>query len=108
MLNFGKKIEHKHALYMQVLFSALAFFLMVIIFYVFMSNNARGNLVRNTKSLMDYMQYEIQAILLESQMVLDSNSQTIRKMILRGVIGDLPEFIRSISGYLSHENKFHR
>jgi PAS domain S-box-containing protein len=98
MFNLVRKIKQRRTLYTQALFTVLAFLMMVLIFYIFMRENTRQNILRNTKSLLDYEQYQIQAKLLESQITLTGYSQTVRSMILLGNnSSDLQEYISDLT-----------
>jgi PAS domain S-box-containing protein len=115
MLGLIDKIKQRRVLYIQVLFAVLAFLLMVLIFYIFMSENTRQNILRNTESLLDYEEYQIHSKLLESQITLTGYSRTIRSMILHGdtavelqkYIGDLASYIARSQVYNSSINKLY-
>jgi PAS domain S-box-containing protein len=97
-----KRIKEKAAKYAQVMFVGFTFIILVAIFYIFMNNNARHNLLRNTKNLFDYEQFQIESMLLESEITLEGASRTARHIILRGdSAGDLEDYLIEISGYLS-------
>jgi signal transduction histidine kinase/DNA-binding response OmpR family regulator len=74
----------KRLLYIQILFTASAFFLMVILSYFFTATIVRDNLVRNIDSILDTVEAQIYSDLLESRTILDDYAETIRSLIMRG------------------------
>ena len=102
MVGIIDKIKQRRTLYIQAIFSGFAFFIMVVICYAFMSNNTRRNLLRNTQNLLDYEQFQIESVLLQSEITLDGVSRTLRSMIIRGSsTDDLENYINDISKYIS-------
>ncbi|MCL2277164.1 MAG: response regulator [Treponema sp.] len=101
------KIFLKRPLYIQVLFTFLAFTAMVILSYFFMRDIIHANLVRNTESVFSFAQYQLEADLIEPKMMLSGYSQTIRSMLLRGDSFDnVKGYISDISIYF-HSGDFH-
>jgi len=94
-------------LYIQILFTVLAFTAMVILSYFFMHDIIHANLVRNTESVFSFAQSQLEADLSEPRMMLSGYSQTIRSMLLRGDSFDAVKgYIKDISIYF-HSGGFH-
>jgi signal transduction histidine kinase/CheY-like chemotaxis protein len=95
-----KKIISKRPLYMQLLFTVMAFLLMAVLSYVFVTKIVKDDMVRNVESLLDFAETQIDSELTEVRMILDSYAQTVRGMILRGDdAGKLQDYTNDISGY---------
>ena len=91
----------KRLLYVQILFTALAFLTMAVLSYIFMGNIVHDNLVRNAESVFTFAQLEIESTLMERKTTLRGFSQTIRGMIMRDYSADtLQSYIDDISDYL--------
>ncbi|MDR0456250.1 MAG: cache domain-containing protein, partial [Treponema sp.] len=84
MWSFIQKANQKRTLYVQIIFSALAFITVVAISYFFMSDIVRRHLVQNTESLLEYEQYKIESVLQKAEITLDNSSRSLREMILQG------------------------
>jgi len=82
MRNIVKKVIPKRPLYLQILFTLFAFFAMVVLSYVFVNRIVLDDLMRNTDSILDYVEAQITADLTEIHTALGSFSQTIRSMII--------------------------
>jgi len=92
-------------LYMQLLFTFFAFLLMVVLSYIFASRIVRINLVRHVESVLDYVETQIYADLLESQTILDDFAQSIQSLAGRGDdSAKLIAYNRDISRYLLSKN----
>ena len=101
MQAFVKKMEPQRRLYLQVAFTALAFLMMVVLSYLFMSNMVHMYLVRNAKSVLTQSQIKIESILQEPEATLDGFSQTVRHMLLRGDdMETLHEYIVEITEHM--------
>jgi len=74
----------KRPLYVQLLFTFFSFFAMVVLSYIFTSRIVRINLVRHVESVLDYVESQIYAELLESQTILDDFAQSIQSLVRRG------------------------
>jgi len=96
----------KHPLYKQLSFTAFAFLLMVVFSYIFVTGIVRDNLIRNTESVLDFVQAQIRSDLMETQATLGSFARTIRSMILNGEdTGKILTYTNDISVFLrSREN----
>jgi len=90
-------------IYIQVLFTILAFSAMVTLSYLFIHDTVHSNLVRNAESVFSFSRTQLEADLFEPRMMLSGFSQTLRSMALRGdsaysiqnYIDDLTEYIHS-------------
>jgi len=79
-----QKILPKRPLFIQVMFTVFAFFLMVVLSYGFMGKTMRANLVNNVKGLFNSVEDQIEFDLLEPETMLYDFAQTVRSMILYG------------------------
>ncbi|MDR0465608.1 MAG: hypothetical protein LBG94_10920, partial [Treponema sp.] len=94
------KILPSKPLYIQLIFTVIAFMAMVFLSYSFMRGIVHSNLVRNAESVFSFAQTQLEADLLEPKMMLSGISQSIRSMILRGdTIDDVRSYIHDISSY---------
>jgi len=99
------KLLTKHPLYIQILFTVFAFFLMVVLSCIFTSRIVRANLVRNVESILDFEESQINLDLLESRTMLDDFAQSIRSLILRGDnAAQLTAYNEEISAHLLLKN----
>ena len=65
--NFFQTIQQKPRLLSQIMFTALAFFLMVLLSYFFTSNIVYNSLTRYAESVFSYAQAQVEFDLLESE-----------------------------------------
>ena len=72
------------SLYIQVLFVALAFFLMVVSSSLYVSNMLRESLRKESRDLLDRTRLKIEIALAESENTLIAVSRSVRHMILHG------------------------
>jgi signal transduction histidine kinase/DNA-binding NarL/FixJ family response regulator/HPt (histidine-containing phosphotransfer) domain-containing protein len=108
MRSFNQKTRKTLIRYLQVLFVALAFMLMVIASYRFMSDMERKHLHRDVKEAILYTEANIKADMLEPKTILASFAETIRGMILREYSDStLHEYILYINNYMqsNEENR---
>jgi len=82
--NLIRKIIPKRLLYIQLIFTVFAFLLMVGLSYLFVTGIVQDNLIRNTESVLDYVEAQINADLTETKTILGSYAQTLTTMILNG------------------------
>jgi len=88
------------SLYAQMLFVALAFALMVIASYIFVSDIERNNLRAKVKDVISYTEANIKADMLEPETALAAIAETIHGMILS------KEEIETVRGYIHHINDY--
>jgi len=81
---FTQKMSPKRPLYIQVLFTVFAFFLMVVLSYSFMAKTMRASLVNDVGGVLNSIENQIKFDLLEPRTMLNDFAQTIRSMILYG------------------------
>ena len=94
------KIFPGRPLYIQLTFTIIAFAAMVLLSFLFMRDIVHNNLVRNADSVFSFAQSQLEADLLEPQMMLRSFSQTIRTMLIRGDnTEDISDYFHDISSY---------
>ncbi|WP_461255951.1 response regulator [Treponema sp. R80B11-R83G3] len=78
---------------------------MVVLSYIFTSRIVRINLVRHVESVLDYVESQIYADLLESQTILDDFAQSIQSLARRGDnSAKLTAFNTDISSHLLSKN----
>jgi len=96
-----KKFQSIPSLYIQVLFVALAFILMVVSSNSYVSNMLRESLRRESKDLLDRTRLKIEIALAESENTLIAVSRSVRHMILHGADeNDIRAFMEDITGVL--------
>jgi signal transduction histidine kinase/CheY-like chemotaxis protein len=99
------EIFSKRPLYIQLVFTAFAFWLMVVLSCVFTSRIVRTNLLRNVDNILDYVESTINSDLLESSTILDGFSQSIQNLVRRGDgAAKLTAYNTDISSYLLLKN----
>ena len=95
------KVMPSRPLYIQLIFTVLAFAAMVFLSYLFMRDIVHDNLVRNAQSVFDFAEAQLEAELLEPKIILSGYSQTIRSMLLRGdSVNDITSYTKDITEYL--------
>jgi len=95
------RVKRKHLLYSQVLFTALAFFIMVVLSYFFARNIVNTSLTRYAESVLSFAQTRIEADLQEAETTLGGFSQTVRTMVLHGDgAEDLQHYIYEITEFI--------
>jgi len=95
------KIFSKSPLYIQVLFTGFAFLLMIILSYLFVNRIVRDNLMRNTESVLDYLQAQIETDITEMETTLSAFSQTVRSMLINGEdVSKIEDYTNNISNFL--------
>jgi len=98
---FMKNLEQMRPLLTQLLFTVCAFLLMVVLSYFFVNRIVRDDLLRNTESVMDIMEAEIEADLVKTQAILGIFAKTVRNKIMRGASAEeLQKYTYDMSDYL--------
>ena len=93
-------------LYVQLLFTALAFISMVSLGYVFMRSTVHSHLVQNTETLIFFEKARIEADLLEHVLPTDIIAESARNIILNGGGTErLRSYINKTSEYLRFSEK---
>jgi len=101
LVNIFKVIRQKRLLYTQILFTALAFIIMVTLSYMFAGNIVNNSLNRYAESVFTYAQARVESIMGESKLTLMSFSQSIRNMLRGGYAADdIQEYIDDMFDYL--------
>ncbi|MCL2804704.1 MAG: response regulator [Treponema sp.] len=94
------KILPRRPLYIQVIFTILAFAAMVFLSFFYMRETVHHNLVRNAQSVFSFAQTQLEADLLEPKMVFMSFSQSARGIIMRGESAEvIKNYIDDITDY---------
>jgi len=83
-MNSIKKFLLSRPLYVQLLFTFFAFLIMVVFSCIFISKVVRADLIRNAESVLDYMESQIDAELMESRTVLDEFAQSVQSLLRDG------------------------
>ena len=95
------KVSQTRPLYIQIVFTVIAFTAMVSLSLLFIRSIMHKNLVRNTESVFTFAKTQLEADLLEPRMMVSGLSQSIRSMILRGDnVSALHNYIYDITDYL--------
>ena len=95
------KMVPKSPLYVQMVFTALAFTAMVSLSYFFMRNIIHRDLVRNAESALSLVQNQIENDMNNPQIYLSGFTRTIRTAIMRGSDADtIREYLVDLSDYL--------
>ncbi|MCL2183475.1 MAG: response regulator [Chitinispirillia bacterium] len=87
-------------LYLQIIFTLLAFTVMVVLSYTFNSKTVRENLISNAESVLSFTQQQIESELISSRVLLGSFSQAARQMILDGNAENLQYYVNVSSEYI--------
>jgi signal transduction histidine kinase/CheY-like chemotaxis protein/HPt (histidine-containing phosphotransfer) domain-containing protein len=104
--SFNKKARRKIIRYMQILFVVLAFGLMVIVSYWFVSDIERKHLQRDVKNAILNTAASIIADLKEPETILAGFAETLRGMIIRGdTVETVREYIHYINKYMQDNEK---
>jgi PAS domain S-box-containing protein len=91
--------------YVQVIFVAFVFALMVAASYLFVSDIERKHLQRDVKEAILYTEASINTVMLEPETTLGSFAEIIRGMILRGdKIEDIQECILFMNNYVQNND----
>ena len=91
-------------LYLQIIFTLLAFTLMVVLSYVFNSRSVRSNLLKNADTVLSFTYTQIETELIASKMMLGAFSETVRSMLLNSSDArTIQRYITTISDYASSE-----
>jgi len=92
--------EVKRPLYIQILFTLLAFTAMVSLSNLFMRDIMHKNLIRNAENVFSFAKTQLESDLMEPRMMLSGFSQTVRNMIMRGQSADtLVNYMEDITQY---------
>ncbi|WP_461254882.1 hybrid sensor histidine kinase/response regulator [Treponema sp. R80B11-R83G3] len=100
MRSFDQKKRKRLIRYLQILFVALAFALMVIVSFLFVSDIERKHLQRDVQNAILNTEASIIMDLKEPETILAGFAETIRGMIIRG---DTDETVR---GYIHYINEY--
>jgi signal transduction histidine kinase/CheY-like chemotaxis protein len=98
---FAKILEPRRPLFTQLLFTVFAFLLLIALSYYFVNRIVRDDLLRNTESVLDIMEAEVESDLAKTQAILGIFAKTLRSKIHRGATADeLQKYTYDISDYL--------
>ena len=104
--NVLQQTQPKRPLYAQLLFTVLAFSMMGVLSYIFMSSIVHNHLLRNTRNSLDFGQAQIENGTMGLRLALGSFARTVRSMIM---IGDdakaLQNYISEISDFLRTQGR---
>ena len=94
-------IRKMRPLYIQVLFTLIAFLATAVLSYFFMRGIVHGYLLQNVDSVLSFTQIQFEAELRGSQINLNGFARTVRNMVLRGDdAGKLQNYFSDISSYV--------
>ncbi|MCL2264500.1 MAG: response regulator [Treponema sp.] len=94
------KKEKFKPLYRQIIFTFLAFALMVVLSYMFDSRTVKKNLSKNAENVLSFTQQRIESEFVAYKMILNTFSQTIRQIVLDGKTENLQHYVNVISDYI--------
>ena len=97
-----KRVKFK-PLYWQIVFTVLAFTIMVFLSYKFNSGTVRENMNKNAESVLSFTNEQIDAELISYRILLESFAQTVQQMIIDGNIDNLQNYINIISRFVISE-----
>jgi len=101
MSKLTDKVKSKRDLYIQLLFTAFAFFLMVVLSYGYIKNTINDHMVKNTESVFAFGLRSLETSLIESRVTLSMFSENVRKMLERGCSKEeLQDYINTLSNYV--------
>ena len=93
------------SVFSQLLFVWLTFFIMVISSYLFVQKIVRDYLAKEAENTLSYTQYRISTDLREAETILQTVSQSILLLILRGDSADaILQHMTETTDYLSNDN----
>ena len=100
-------VRHKSLLFKQILFTALAFLLMVVLSYYFTGKIVHNSLTRYAESVFSNAQSRIEYDLKTSEMMLASVCQGIRALIIqRNDVVGLEVLIHDMSEYINENTAY--
>jgi len=93
---------NRRPLFLELLFTAIAFLAMIVFSYIFVRGIIRSNLERNANNVLLLVQTQIENDLNNPKINLSSVAQTVKSLILRGEdAGRVQDYFMDISGYFS-------
>jgi len=84
----------------QILFTFLAFTIMVVLSYIYNSKTVRENLFKNAESVLSFTHEQIDSELNATRMMLGNFANTVQMMIYDGYAFNLQHFTNLISDYV--------
>ena len=91
--------ERLKSVFRQIIFTFLAFALMVTLSYLFNSRTVRENLSKNAEGVLSFTYEQIESGLIASKMMLGTFAETVKMMISSGQADNLQHFTNVISDY---------
>ena len=91
--------KRKNSLYRQIIFTLLAFAIMVFLSYAFNSRTVRENMSKNAENVLSFTHEQIDSELNSYKILLESFSQTAAQMISDGNIDQLQQYVNAASDY---------
>jgi len=100
--------ERFRSLLSRIVFTSLAFAIMVALSYAFNSRTVRANLSKNADTVLSFTHEQINSELTATRMMLGNFAQTVRMMVLDGHADNLQNYTIVISEYaMSSESGLH-
>jgi len=96
----GKKVR---SLYWQIVFTLVAFSVLVFLNYIFNSVTVRKNLSRTADSVLSFTNEQIESELISYKILLETFIQTIRQMIIDDNMEKLKHYFNTVSAYAISE-----
>jgi len=95
------KVKHRHTLFAQILYTTLAFILMVYLSYLYTSSIVNKSLTRYAQSTFSFAQERIGTSIKDSKIIVGSYARTISGMIQRGYsMRDLHSYVQEMSSFI--------
>ncbi|MCL2270021.1 MAG: response regulator [Treponema sp.] len=94
------KVKKFKPLYLQIIFTLLAFTIMVVLSYRFNSKTVRENLRNNANNVLSFTHEQIEIELTSSRMMLGAFAQSVRTMVMTGFTREsILHYTKIISAY---------
>jgi len=94
------KKEKFRSIYLQIIFTFLAFALMVVLSYLFNSRTVRNNLSKNAQTVLSFTHEQIDSELIATRMMLGTFAQTVRMLVMDGHADSIQNFTNILSGFI--------
>jgi hypothetical protein len=99
-----EKSELFRSVYTQIFIIVIAFIIMCVSSYIFVSSIERKHLVKDAGNMLTIMETELNAMFLEYETFLAGQSETIRKMILAGEnLNTISMHIKAITDFMLND-----
>jgi len=94
------KKEKFRSIHLQIVFTFLAFTMMVVLSYLFNSKTVRDNLSKNANTVLSFTHEQIDSELIATRMMLGTFAHTVRMLIMDGHADSIQNFTNILSGFI--------